>query len=115
MIEMEVEAIEIDDKTMLPVVILSDDKGRRYLAIRMGIYEAEAICLELAGVGLPRPRVYDLLETLIIESGMKVDRIVLDDVSEKILCAKICIENRALNFELDTIKVFLLAVVTTIL
>ena len=60
-IEMNIRGLRMDPVTNLPIVILKDVDGSAVLPIWVGIYEANAIALEIEKVATPRPMTHDLL------------------------------------------------------
>ena len=57
----------------MPIVILKDVNGNTVLPIWVGIYEANAIALEIEKVSTPRPMTHDLIKTLLLglDTGMQ--------------------------------------------
>jgi hypothetical protein len=53
----------VDPVTNMPIVILKDKDGDRVLPIWVGIFEANAIALQIENVATPRPMTHDLLGT----------------------------------------------------
>src|SRR5258708_20058447 len=59
------------------------------LPIWVGAYEANAIALEIEKIAPPRPMTHDLLRNLIVELGLKVDRVVVTSLRENTFYAVI--------------------------
>ena len=53
----------MDPVTNMPIVILKDVNGNTVLPIWVGVYEANAIALEIEKVSTPRPMTHDLIKT----------------------------------------------------
>ena len=51
LIEMSIKGLMVDPITNMPIVILKDKLGERVLSIWVGIFEANAIALELEKKG----------------------------------------------------------------
>ena len=66
-----------DPITNMPIVILREVSGERVLPIWVGVFEANAIALQIENVQTPRPMTHDLLKTVISELGGSVERIVV--------------------------------------
>ena len=49
----------------MPIVILRDKDGQRVLPIWVGIFEANAIALQIENIATPRPMTHDLLRNVI--------------------------------------------------
>jgi bifunctional DNase/RNase len=63
LIEMSIKGLMVDPITNMPIVILKDKLGERVLSIWVGIFEANAIALQIENVSTPRPMTHDLLRT----------------------------------------------------
>ena len=72
-IEMTIKGLMVDPITNTPIVILKDDDGQRVLPIWVGIYEANAIALQIENVATPRPMTHDLLRNVIADLKATVD------------------------------------------
>lgn len=66
-IAMELVGVRIELPTNVPILLLREGDGARYLPIWIGPNEATAIALALQGVEAQRPMTHDLL-TLVIEA-----------------------------------------------
>jgi len=74
LIKMTVRGIALDPITNMPIIILKDPDERRALPIWVGIFEANAIALELEKVSTPRPMTHDLLKNIL--EGLMMEDIV---------------------------------------
>ena len=54
-IEMTIKGLMVDPVTNMPIIILRDGAGDRVLPIWVGIFEANAIALQIENVATPRP------------------------------------------------------------
>src|SRR5688572_24026832 len=61
-IEMTVKGLMIDPITNMPIIVLRDEDGQRILPIWVGVFEANAIALQIENVQTPRPMTHDLLK-----------------------------------------------------
>ena len=82
LIEMTIKGLMVDPITNLPIVILKDTAGDRVLPIWVGIFEANAIALQIENIATPRPMTHDLLRNVIADLDGRVDRIVVSDLKE---------------------------------
>src|SRR5213592_4566295 len=64
-VEMKVRGLALDAVSNMPIIILRDDEDRRSLQIWVGIFEANAIALELEKVPPPRPMTHDLIKNIL--------------------------------------------------
>ena len=63
-IEMAIKGLMVDPITNMPIIILRDREGQRVLPIWVGIFEANAIALQMENVSTPRPMTHDLLRNV---------------------------------------------------
>ena len=61
-VEMKIRGLVMDPASNMPIVILKDVKSDTVLPIWVGMYEANAIALEIEKSATPRPMTHDLLE-----------------------------------------------------
>ena len=88
-IEMTVKGLMIDPITNMPIIILRDEAGERILPIWVGVFEANAIALQMENVQTPRPMTHDLLKNMLDDLEARVDRIVVCDLKENTFYATI--------------------------
>ena len=74
-----------------PVVVLRADDGR-LLPIYIGIAEAIAIHSALRGQVPPRPMTHDLISEIIRKAGLRVERVIIDDLVDNTFYARIIIK-----------------------
>ena len=68
--------------TNMPIVILKDKAGDRVLPIWVGIFEANAIALQMENIATPRPMTHDLLRNVITDLDGSVERVVVSDLKD---------------------------------
>ena len=88
-IEVKIRALMMDPNSGTPIIILKDVNSETMLPIWVGAYEANAIALEIEKIAPPRPMTHDLLRNLIVELGMKVDRVVVTSLRDNTFYAVI--------------------------
>jgi bifunctional DNase/RNase len=88
-IAMSIKGLMIDPITNMPIIILKDDDGQRMLPIWVGVFEANAIALQLESVQTPRPMTHDLMKNLLEELGARIERVVVCDLKENTFYATI--------------------------
>ncbi len=88
-IEMSIKGLMVDPVTNLPIVILRDKDGQRVLPIWVGIFEANAIALQIENVATPRPMTHDLLRNVIQDLKATVQKIVVCDLQDNTFYALI--------------------------
>ncbi len=89
LIKMTVRGIALDPITNMPIIILKDPEERRALPIWVGIFEANAIALELEKVSTPRPMTHDLLKNILEGLGITVQQVIVNDLKENTFYATI--------------------------
>ena len=82
LIEMTIKRLMVDPVTNMPIVILKDRAGERVLPIWVGIFEANAIALQIENIATPRPMTHDLLRNVINDLDGKVDQVVVSDLKD---------------------------------
>lgn len=88
-IEMTIKGLMVDPITNTPIVILRDKDGDRVLPIWVGVFEANAIALQIENVTTPRPMTHDLLRNVIQDLHASVEKIVVSDIQENTFFAVI--------------------------
>ena len=82
LIEMTIKGLMVDPITNMPIVILKVKDGERVLPIWVGIFEANAIALQIENIATPRPMTHDLLRNIITDLDGQVDRVVVSDLKD---------------------------------
>ena len=88
-IEMTIKGLMVDPITNMPIIILRDKDGQKVLPIWVGIFEANAIALQIENVSTPRPMTHDLLRNVIHDLHASVEKIVVCDLQENTFYALI--------------------------
>ena len=88
-IEMTIKGLMVDPITNMPIVILRDKEGQKVLPIWVGIFEANAIALQIENISTPRPMTHDLLRNVIQDLNASVQKIVVSDLQENTFYALI--------------------------
>src|SRR5260221_3148090 len=88
-IEMTLKGLMVDPITNMPIVILRDRDGQKVLPIWVGIFEANAIALQIENIPTPRPMTHDLLRNVIEDLKASVQKIVVCDLQENTFYALI--------------------------
>ena len=91
-IEMSIKGLMVDPITNTPIVILRDKDGQKALPIWVGIFEANAIALQIENIATPRPMTHDLLRNVIHDLKAEVLKIVVCDLQENTFYALIYLE-----------------------
>jgi hypothetical protein len=101
-VEMKIRGLVMDPVTNMPIVILKDVNGTSVLPIWVGIYEANAIALEIEKVTTPRPMTHDLLKNLLLGLEMHVNRVVVSELRDDTFYALIWLERDGQMMSIDS-------------
>ena len=100
-IEMTIKGLMVDPITNMPIIILRDKDGQRVLPIWVGIFEANAIALQIENISTPRPMTHDLLRNVIQDLSGTVRKIVVSDLKDNTFYALIYLETPAETVAID--------------
>jgi bifunctional DNase/RNase len=102
LIEMSIQGLMVDPITNMPIVILKDKEGDRKLPIWVGIFEANAIALQIENIATPRPMTHDLLKNIIKDLDGRVERVVVCDLKDNTFYAVIYLVVRGESVAIDS-------------
>src|SRR6202167_4994393 len=91
-VEMKIRGLVMDPASNMPIVILKDVKSDTVLPIWVGMYEANAIALEIEKSSTPRPMTHDLLKNLIRGLNAAVQKVVVTELKNDTFYAVIWME-----------------------
>jgi bifunctional DNase/RNase len=100
-VEMKVKGLMIDPVSNMPIIILKNAGGDLVLPIWVGIFEANAIAMQLEHVVSPRPMTHDLLRNVIEHLQARVDRVVITDLRENTFFALIHVTRNSQSLAID--------------
>ena len=101
-LEVKIRGLMMDPVTNMPVVVLKETSGSGVLPIWVGIYEANAIALEIEKVQTPRPMTHDLLKNVLTGLDVRVQRVVVSDLKDDTFYALIWMERDGQTISLDS-------------
>ena len=101
-VEMKIRGLMMDPVTNMPIVILRDVDGNSVLPIWVGIYEANAIALEIEKVSTPRPMTHDLIKTLLLGLDTSVRKVVVSELRDDTFYALIWLEKEGQLISVDS-------------
>ncbi|HEY2093742.1 MAG TPA: bifunctional nuclease family protein [Thermoanaerobaculia bacterium] len=101
LVPMTIKGLMLDPVSNSPIVVLKDDEEKFFLPIWVGIFEANAIALQLENVATPRPMTHDLLKNMIGELHGQVMRIVINDLRDSTFFAQIRVVTGGKTLEVD--------------
>ncbi|MBI3402735.1 MAG: bifunctional nuclease family protein [Acidobacteria bacterium] len=100
-IEMTLKGLMVDPITNMPIVILRDRDGQKVLPIWVGIFEANAIALQIENIPTPRPMTHDLLRNVIEDLKASVQKVVVCDLQENTFYALIYLSRNGDTMAID--------------
>jgi uncharacterized protein len=100
-VEMKIRGLMMDPVTNMPIVILKDS-GDTVLPIWVGIYEANAIALEIEKVNTPRPMTHDLIKNVLTGLDTLVHKVVVTELREDTFYAVIWLERDGHIISIDS-------------
>jgi uncharacterized protein len=101
-LEVKIRGLMMDPMTNMPVVVLKETQGSGVLPIWVGVYEANAIALEIEKVQTPRPMTHDLLKNVLNGLNVHVQRVVVCDLKEDTFYALIWMEREGQIISMDS-------------
>jgi bifunctional DNase/RNase len=88
-IEVRIRGLMMDPTTSMPIVVLKDVASDNVMPIWVGIFEANAIALELEKVAVPRPMTHDLAGSLIRHMNARLERVVISELKDDTFLASL--------------------------
>ena len=101
-LEMKVRGLALDPLSNMPIIILKDEEDTRSLPIWVGIFEANAIALELEKIATPRPLTHDLIKNIIETLGARVLKVVVTDLKENTFFAVLHLQVGQTEYTVDS-------------
>jgi bifunctional DNase/RNase len=81
-IEVRIRGLMMDPATNMPIVVLKDVASDTVMPIWVGIFEANAIAIEIEKVAAPRPMTHDLTRNLIRHLNARLERVVITELKD---------------------------------
>ncbi len=101
-VEMRIRGLMMDPVTNMPIVVLKDVSSDTLLPIWVGVFEANAIALEIEKTATPRPMTHDLLRNVFQGFGATVQRVVVSELRNDTFYAVIWAEQNGRPICLDS-------------
>jgi uncharacterized protein len=99
---MRIRGLMMDPTTNMPIVVLKDVEGDAVLPIWVGVFEANAIALEIEKVTTPRPMTHDLLKNVFIGLEIGVKKVVVTELKDDTFFAVIWAEKNGETICIDS-------------
>lgn len=101
-VEMRIRGLMMDPVTNMPIVVLKENKGEAVLPIWVGLYEANAIALEIEKVNTPRPMTHDLIKNVLLGLDTIVHKVVVSELKDDTFYAVIWMEQAGRVVSVDS-------------
>lgn len=101
-VEMKIRGLMMDPVTNMPIVVLKDVGSDAVLPIWVGVYEANAIALEIEKVTTPRPMTHDLMKNLLMGLDTHVHKVVVNELRDDTFFAVIWMERDGKVISMDS-------------
>ena len=101
-IQVELSRIVIRENANEQIIVLKEKEGARTVAMAIGLFEAVAIDRRLKGVRFLRPFTHDLIQSIIVEMGGQLERIVINDLRNETFYALLVIAQNGKTVEIDS-------------
>lgn len=82
-------------------LVLGESTGKRRLPIIIGMFEAQAIAIEIEKIIPNRPMTHDLFKSFAQSFDFEVEEIVISDLKEGVFFAKVVCSNGVKQIEVD--------------
>jgi bifunctional DNase/RNase len=100
-VEMKIKGLMIDPVSNMPIIILRQVGSEMVLPIWVGIFEANAIAMQIEKIQSPRPMTHDLLCNVITDLRAKVEKVVITDLKDNTFFATIHLVRDAERLAVD--------------
>jgi len=101
-IEMKIKGLMIDPITNMPIVILKNVSGESVLPIWVGIFEANAIALQVENITTPRPMTHDLIKSILDNLDATLQKIVICELKDSTFYANIFLSRNGETLKIDS-------------
>ena len=88
-IEMKIKGLIVDPISNMPIVVLKDVNSNRILPIWIGVFEANAIALQIEKIPTPRPMTHDLIKNILNTFNIEIQKIVVNQIKDNTFYALI--------------------------
>ena len=100
-VEMQIRGLMMDPVTNMPIIVLKDVASDLVLPIWVGIFEANAIALELEKTPMPRPMTHYLLQNMARGLNADVRKVVVSELRDDTFYAVIWMDHAGETVTMD--------------
>src|SRR6202050_4766124 len=101
-VAMQIRGLMMDPASNMPIVILKDVNGATVLPIWVGVFEANAIALEIEKVSTPRPMTHDLMKSLLLGLNTGLRKVVVSELKDDTFYAVIWLDREGELISVDS-------------
>jgi len=101
-IEFKIKGLMMDPLTNSPIVVLQDTTSDTLVPIWVGIFEANAIALQIEKVDTPRPMTHDLMKGLLAHLDAQVSKVVVTELKDNTFYALIFLSVNGKTITVDS-------------
>lgn len=101
-VEMQIRGLMMDPVTNMPIIVLKDIASDLVLPIWVGIFEANAIALELEKAAPPRPMTHDLMQNITRSLNAQVRKVVVSELRDDTFYAVIWMDHAGETVAIDS-------------
>ena len=102
MVRMDLSQIVINETSPEQMIVLKERDGRRSFSILIGISEAMAIDRAINERRAPRPLTHDLLNSVLQNLNVELERVVISDLRDKTFYGKLVLVRNGETIEIDS-------------
>src|SRR5215475_15794555 len=81
-IEVRIRGLMLDPATNMPIVVLKDVSSDTVMPIWVGIFEANAIAIEIEKMATPRPMTHDLTRNIMRNLNSSLEKVVITEIKD---------------------------------
>ncbi len=101
-VEMKIRGLLVDPVTNSPIVVLKDVGSDTVLPIWVGVYEANAIAMEIEKLSTARPMTHDLIKNVLTGLETGVHKVVVTELKEDTFYAVIWLDRGGHAISIDS-------------
>jgi bifunctional DNase/RNase len=101
-VEMKIKGLMIDPVSNMPIIILKNSEGDEVLPIWVGIFEANAIAMQMEKIISPRPMTHDLLKNVIEGLEARIKSVEITDLKDNTFFAIIRLDRNGESLTIDS-------------
>ena len=91
-VEVRIRGLMLDPSTNMPIVVLKDVHSETVMPIWVGIFEANAIALEIEKMTAARPMTHDLTRNLVRHLNGQLEKVVITELKDDTFFAVIFVK-----------------------